>query len=120
MVRLIAELPEAKKGNLPGLPYEDLVWDPLERARTLSQFTKLAAGQEVVQVVADAEVVGSSFFDATGRASAVQPNWRTTPLNVDFQPVGRWRQWPSLERLLCSAFAGRELRELGFADNGFK
>jgi hypothetical protein len=99
------------------LRYEDIYRNPRPMAERLFQFMEVPFDSSILDAVENAEVVGSSFFGASGKEDATKPNWKATPKTEAFQPMGRWKDWTVLERNLFKRIAGEQLIRMGYEQN---
>jgi hypothetical protein len=51
---------------------------------------------------------------STYRGGQTELHWKPVPKPKDFNPIGRWQQWPWWRRWQFRRIAGRELQELGY------
>lgn len=94
--------------------YEDVFENPREMAARLFTFMGVPFDEATLESVANADVVGSSFYGKTGREDAKKPNWTATPKTEAFKPVGRWNQWSPRQKAAFRRIAGRQLIEMGY------
>jgi hypothetical protein len=94
--------------------YEDVFRDPRHMAERIFSFMGVPYNQGILDAVANAEVVGSSFYSSARREDAHKPNWKPTPRTDAFQPVGRWKQWSALQKSLFKRIAGKQLVSAGY------
>jgi hypothetical protein len=94
--------------------YEDVYRDPRRMAERIFSFMGVPWDQGILDAVANADVVGSSFYSSARREDAHKPNWKPTPRTEAFQPVGRWKRWSTLQKSLFKRIAGKQLISTGY------
>jgi hypothetical protein len=103
-----------RSGQYLLLRYEDIFRNPKEMAARIFSFMGVAFDEQILEAVARADVVGSSFYGTTGREDARKPNWRATPKTDAFQPLGRWGGWSPLRKRMFKRLAGSQLIRMGY------
>lgn len=106
-----------RAGRYRMIRYEDVLADPRAEARRIFEFMGLPAPDDVLDRVGNTRVVGSSFYAAPGREDATRRTWTPIEKTPAFRPVGRWRHWGPARKRLFKRLAGRELVELGYAED---
>ena len=96
------------------LRYEDIYQQPKQTAGRIFAFMGVPCDARILDRVANVDVVGSSFYAASGLENAVKPNWTATPRTDAFQPVGRWKRWSPLQKALFKRIAGDQLVQMGY------
>jgi hypothetical protein len=99
------------------LKYEDLYHHPVDYGRRLMEFIGVPYDDAILKQVAEANVVGSSFYSTDQLENARKPNWVPTPKSASFNPVGRWKSWTPLEKMVFKRIAGKELIDLEYASD---
>ncbi len=93
--------------------YEDLMADTVGQVRLLLERLDLAPDRFDWDRARELPIKGSSFDGATEDGKL---NWSGVERSsVNFQPVGRWHDWSSTERLEYVRIAGSELQRWGYA-----
>ena len=96
------------------LRYEDIFREPRRYAAEMFEFMQVPFDDAILDRIQNAEVVGSSFYSAAGQENARKPNWSPTPKTAAFRPVGRWKNWSSLQKRIFKKIGGRQLVSLGY------
>lgn len=104
-------------GQYMVLRYEDMVQDPRTEGRRLFEFLGLGFDEGRLDGVARTEVVGSSFYGESGSEDVERATWSPLEKTPAFQPVGRWSDWGPVRRRAFKRLAGRELVQLGYAED---
>lgn len=92
--------------------YEDLL-DNREEMSTLLEFVGIGSEEFPWDRFARLPLRGSSVH----RDGAGQIHWKPIERPKDFKPVGRWNNWSRWRRWQFKRLAGRELIELGYAED---
>lgn len=103
-----------ENSKLKKFRYEDLN-DSQEGILELLQFYKLKTDPKIIETCVNAPVVGSSFGIETG--GMVKPNWKPNPNKEKFVFTGKWDRWNVLQKLLFKGISGKELIQLGYAND---
>lgn len=106
-----------RAGQYRVVRYEDVVADPRAEARRLFEFLGLESTDEVLDRVEGTRVVGSSFYGVSGREDATRRAPGPVEKTAAFQPVGRWQDWGPARKRVFKRLAGRELVEMGYAED---
>src|SRR5262249_10332134 len=96
------------------LRYEDMFQRPREMGARIFEFMGVPSDEAILDAVENADVVGSSFYGASGQEDANKPNWKATKRTEAFQPLGRWRKWSGLQKRLFHGIAGKQLFAMGY------
>jgi hypothetical protein len=96
------------------LRYEDVYTNPKEMAERIFTFMGVPFDADILDAVANAEVVGSSFYGKGGQEDAKKPNWKPTAKTSAFQPVGRWSRWSAFQKNVFKRIAGEQLISMGY------
>jgi Sulfotransferase family len=97
--------------------YEDVFRNPRPMAERIFAFMEVPWDDRILEAVENADVVGSSFYSASGQEDARKPNWKATPKTEAFQPTGRWKRWGAAEKALFKRIAGPQLIRMGYEEN---
>ncbi len=102
-----------KEGGPPGkyllVRYEDLVAGGEVQVRRLLDFLGLDACAYDFAAAARLPVKGSSELKAAG-----EMHWRPVEKGADFDPLGRWKNWPRARHERFNWLAGTYLGQLGY------
>jgi Sulfotransferase family len=94
--------------------YEDIYQNPKQMAERIFTFMEVSFDRAILESIANAEVVGSSFYSPAGQEDANKPNWKPTPKTDAFKPMGRWKRWNALQKNLFKRIAGNHLILMGY------
>ena len=92
--------------------YEQLVEAPETCLKEILEFLELDVARYDFAQAKALPVRGSS---SVGRRSGEAVHWDGSPRAIDFDPVGRWRQWSRWQHARFNWIAGDALRDLGYA-----
>ncbi len=87
--------------------YEDLVRDPERTMRDLLAHARLDPERYDFEALKSLPVRGSS-------EAAAAAGWTPKQKTADFNPLGRWRDWPAPKRARFKAIAGGGLKRAGY------
>lgn len=91
------------------IKYEELFGDTQEMMEQILRFLNLDREQYDVSSVDNLPIRGSSELRRQGRL-----HWKPVEKTADFNPIGRWSNWPSDRIAEFDRIAGRQMEALGY------
>lgn len=97
--------------------YEEILQQPEAEGKRIFEFCGVSSEKEILDQLRNIEVMGSSFLGKSGIEDAKKPNWNPVDKPKEFKPMGRWKDWDKLDKIIFKKFAGDALIQLGYEKN---
>ena len=92
--------------------YEEGVRDPVAFVKDACKHFGLDQNKYPFKKIKEIPVRGSSSLKQNGR-----PTWDSKEKPKNFNPVGRWNEWPPKKKQTLKKIAGRTLMDAGYCEN---
>jgi hypothetical protein len=104
------QLSETRCGGYWMVRYEDALHDPDAFIREACRRFDLDVECYPFEKIDSIKVIGSSKLEKN-------VGWRFIKKPKNFAPVGYWKQWSALRKMIFKSIAGRSLMELGYCED---